>query len=174
MKKHYQLIVCAAFVTALFTYPVLAQPYSETAVPEDMEVVSVQGVRSSAYYLREYERAKFAMYEAFNEINTIKEFTIDCRVVKPVGTQIAKKECLPRFYRDEWGYQSQMFMLGASNSLPAHESDIAFATKHKQKAFYQHIEELAKDSPELLAHLHNISNRLEDYLERKNPEMVME
>lgn len=137
------------------------------AAKDDIEIVSVKGQRSLQYYVREYERAKFAMYEAYNDINTERQFSIDCRIVKPIGTQIAKRECLPRFYREESAYQTQMFWLGASGFLPANDGDIDFLTKDKQKAFYQHIENLSKDSPELLAHLQNISNKLEAVLVRK-------
>lgn len=136
-------------------------------VESDMEVVSVTGKRPVAFYAREYERAKFAMYKAYNQVNTERQFTIDCRIVKPIGTQIARRECLPRFFRDESSNQAQLFLLGASKQLATDGAQVAFLTKHKQKQFYQHIENLSKDSPELLAHLHNISTKLEALLVRK-------
>jgi hypothetical protein len=145
----------------------LAQKQAESA-EQDMEVVTIKGQRSTEYFFREYERAKFAFYEAYNKVNTERQFSIDCRIVKPIGTRIAKRECLPRFFREESAYQAQLALLGASNQLATDMSQIAFLTRGKQDEFYNHIENLSKDSPELLAHLQNISSKLEALLERKH------
>lgn len=153
-------------ISVLIPLQAIAQKQAATA-EKDVEVVSVTGQRPLAYYAREYERAKFAMYEAYNEVNTERQFSIDCRIIKPIGTKIAKRECLPRFFRDESANQAQLFMLGASNQLGTDAAFINFLTKQKQKEFYEHIENISKDSPELLGHLHNISNKLEEYLVRK-------
>lgn len=167
VPKMNRLIPLTLFsIGLLLPNQVLAQKQAASA-EQDMEVVSVTGKRPLAFYAREYERAKFAMYEAYNDVNTEREFSIDCRIVKPIGTQIAKRECLPRFFRTESGNQAQLFMLGASNQLGSDGAQIAFLTKQKQKEFYKHIENVSKDSPELLAHLHNISNKLEEFLIRK-------
>ncbi|WP_100640689.1 hypothetical protein [Alteromonas facilis] len=168
MNKILKRTLLMSAALAMTCTSAIAQNHSETFDAEEVEVIKIQGKRPATFYFKEYEKAKEAMYEAYNQINDEKQFAIDCRVVKPVGSQIAKKECLPRFYREESAYQSQLFLLGASNTFAANDSDIAHLTKYKQKAFYQHIEELAKESPELLAHLQNISNKLEAYLERKN------
>ena len=155
-----------SLILGLSTMPAMAQKNAETAA-KDVEVITVQGQRPVAFFVREYERAKFAMYEAYNKVNTIPKFSVDCRIVKPIGTQIAKRECLPRFFRDETAYGAQMFMLGGAKAYKDDQQWVATLTKEDQKAFYQHIEDLSKESPELLAHLMNISNKLEALLERK-------
>ena len=162
-----RLIPLTFMSLCLFTSTQVLAQKQAAAAKQEMEVVSVQGQRPLAYYAREYERAKFAMYEAYNEVNTEREFSIDCQIIKPIGTKIAKRECLPRFFRDESSNQALLFMLGASNQLSTDGAQVAFLTKQKQKEFYQHIENISKDSPELLAHLHNISNKLEEFLVRK-------
>lgn len=161
------LVSVATIALAFAANPALAQKHA-AAAQQDMEVVSVQGQRPVAFFEREYERAKFAMYEAYNKVNTIPKFSVDCRIVKPIGTQIAKRECLPRFFRDESANQAQLFMLGAASAHVDDQKWVATLTKDDQKAFYQHIAELSEDSPELLAHLVNISNKLEALLERKS------
>ncbi|MDM7860534.1 hypothetical protein QTP81_07995 [Alteromonas sp. ASW11-36] len=166
MKKNLVLTTCLA--AGLIFGGTTVNAYGQTeAVEQDIEVVSVKGQRSIEYYVREYERAKVAMYDVFNRINTERQFAIDCRIVKPIGTQIAQRECLPRFYRDETAYQTQLVWLGVSNNFVVDGDQINFLTKEKQAEFYAHIAKLAEDSPELLAHLQNISSKLEALMVRK-------
>lgn len=168
-----KLISCKSFLSAVAialsfsANPALAQKHAGDA-EQDIEVISVQGQRPVSHFEREYERAKFAMYEAYNKVNTVRKFTVDCRVVKPIGTQIAKRECLPRFFREESAHAAQMFMLGASAIHADDQQWLVTMTKDEQKAFYAHIAELAKDSPELTNHLVNISNKLAALEERKS------
>ena len=161
------LLTSIALTTAFVSIPAYAQKHAGDT-EQDMEVISVQGQRPVSHFEREYERAKFAMYEAYNKVNTVRKFTVDCRVVKPIGTQIAKRECLPRFFREESAHAAQMFMLGASAIHADDQQWLVTMTKDEQKAFYAHIAELAKDSPELTNHLVNISNKLAALEERKS------
>ena len=89
-------------------------------------------------------------------------------MVKPIGRQIAKRECLVRFYRDETAYQAQIVCFGANKNFVKDNANMNFLTKQKQAEFYTHVAKVAEDSPELLAHLQNISTKVETLLVRKH------
>ena len=86
-------------------------------------------------------------------------------MVKPIGRQIAKRECLARFYRDETAYQAQIVWFGANKNFVTDNANMNFLTKQKQAEFYTHVAKVAEES---LAHLQNISTKVETLLVRKH------
>ena len=86
-------------------------------------------------------------------------------MVKPIGRQIAKRECLARFYRDETAYQAQIVCFGANKNFVTDNANMNFLTKQKQAESYTHVAKVAEES---LAHLQNISTKVETLLVRKH------
>jgi hypothetical protein len=45
-------------------------------------------------------KAEDAFFNAYNRVNTIREFDVHCNVVTPTGTLFSHRECAPRFAQD--------------------------------------------------------------------------
>jgi hypothetical protein len=94
---------CGALVLASQTATAIEQTSSAaTSAPgQSKEEVIVTAHREKLRELtRDLAKAEDSFFNAYNRVNTIREFDVHCDVVTPTGTLFSSRECTPRFAQD--------------------------------------------------------------------------
>lgn len=94
---------CGASVLASQTATPMEQTSSaaSSAPGQSKEEVIVAAHREKLRTLaRDLAKAEDSFFDAYNHVNTIREFDVHCGVVTPTGTLLSNRECAPRFAQD--------------------------------------------------------------------------
>jgi hypothetical protein len=94
---------CGASVLASQTATAMEQTSSAaTSAPgQSKQEVIVAAPREKLRDLtRDLAKAEDSFFNAYNRVNTIREFDVHCNVVTPTGTLLSHRECTPRFAQD--------------------------------------------------------------------------
>ena len=123
---------------------------------DSIERITVKGHRGVYHYKKQLERAKMDFIQAYNELNTIRNFAIDCQPRAAVGSHIKKMECLPRYFNRELSYQARAFIDGSSGRNNSNAEYVSFLTQDEKHKFEKHIAKLSQQSAELQSKLEKV------------------
>lgn len=140
-------IVCHPALSMLYQAP---EPKHE---PEHIERIEVLGQKTKPQLQREFLQAKLDFLDLFNELNDIEKFTVDCHYHRPVGSRIAKKECEPRYVKEERAYLiSLAFAVRTGNLNYARgvrgptDAVVRLNTEHQRRQAYRHLAKLIQEN----------------------------
>ncbi len=123
---------------------------------EEIDEVTVIGARPLADLRREITLAEDRMYAIFNELNTDDGYDIICKKETRIGSQIPKRVCLARMYRERRSEaamdETEVFVEGR---MPA-------ARRH-QRILVGKMRALAEQHPELLKAVQRRQLRIQEF-----------
>ena len=67
---------------------------------QNYETIDVVGEKTSPQLKRAFDKQRFEFLELYNSINEVAKFDVICKYHKPIGSQIARKSCEPRYVKD--------------------------------------------------------------------------
>ena len=146
-----------------------SQAFAQLDKPE-VERIDVVGEKTMPQLKRDFDKQRFAFLEMYNTINEVAKFDMLCEYRKPIGSQIARKLCEPRFVKD---FRAMLIKTSSTkpgidfNRLPD-DGHVRFLTQDTREAAFEHVAALMATHPELLESfikLDAIHQRIE---ERKN------
>jgi hypothetical protein len=149
---------CGASVLASQTATATEQTSSAaTSAPgQSKEEVIVTAHREKLRDLtRDLAKAEDSFFNAYNRVNTIREFDVHCNVVTPTGTLLSHRECTPRFAQaateDEAKTTLEAFtggitdgQIGIPHGMMANE-----VINVKYSDYKKHLAEVVTKDPEL-------------------------
>jgi hypothetical protein len=121
------------------------------AAADGAEEVVVQG-RSINLLRERIERAEDALYAVYNDINTIEEFDIHCRLHARTGTRIPQRVCLPNYTAplDARSARAVHRVLGGESGFDLDWQSPGAEMRYKTAQLQEHMQQLAADHPELV------------------------
>jgi hypothetical protein len=88
-------------------------------------------------------KAEDAFFNAYNRVNTIREFDVHCNVVTPTGTLFSHRECTPRFAQDAKADEAkttlEVFTAGRRNGVCSNP-----ARHDGQRSYQREVQRLQK------------------------------
>lgn len=157
------LLACAVVLAQEASLEPVALPESARALPAAAESLTVASAaaagveeiivegRSNAVLRERLVIAQDKFYSVFNEINTIDEFDIHCRMHATTGTRIPQRICLPNF-EDRLNAEKGQAVLAAlrgeafGTDWQSPESEM----QNKIAQLQEHMQQLAREHPELI------------------------
>jgi len=83
---------------------VVSPAQSDDVPPDDtnatIDEITVMGVRELGQLRAELVRAEDDVYATYNELNDDDDYDIICKLQAPIGSQIKRRVCQARLYRD--------------------------------------------------------------------------
>jgi hypothetical protein len=149
---------CGASVLASQTATAIEQTSSAaTSAPgQSKQEVIVAAHREKLRELtRDLAKAEDSFFNAYNRVNTIREFDVHCDVVTPTGTLFSSRECTPRFAQDakedEAKATLEAFTGGIAGGLVAipHGMTANEVINVKYSDYKKHLAEVVTKDPEL-------------------------
>jgi hypothetical protein len=121
------------------------------AVTSDTEEVVVQG-RSMVFLHDQLALAEDKLYAVYNDINTVDEFDIHCRMHATTGTRIPQRRCLPNFAGrlEERKGQAVLRNLHRESAFDLDWQTPGAQMIRKTAELEAHMQRLALEHPELL------------------------
>ena len=122
-----------------------------------IERIEVRGQQTTPQLERAFEQQRFAFLELYNSINEVAKFDMICSTVKPIGSQIARKQCEPRYLKSFRALMVQAAGNTSTNNTRmsidlgrlASNDDLAFLTKETRDQSHEHVAALIATHPEL-------------------------
>lgn len=122
-----------------------------------IERIEVLGQQTMPQLERAFEQQRFAFLELYNSINEVAKFDMICSTVKQTGSQIARKECEPRYLKS---FRALMVQAAGNTSTNnsrmsidlgrlASNDDLAFLIKETREESHEHVAALIATHPEL-------------------------
>lgn len=97
-----RLTVASTFLILFCSQISVAQEAQVLAInndqPNPIEEITVIGQKHIKILRDQIDAAQDRIIDAYNELNTEKEYEIHCLMVAPLGTKITKKNCAPNYY----------------------------------------------------------------------------
>jgi hypothetical protein len=118
---------------------------------QSYETIDVVGEKTSPQLRREFDKLRFEFLELYNSINDVAKFDVICKYHKPIGSQIARKNCEPRYVKEFRAMMTQTSSTGPGidfNRLPS-DDHIRFLTNDKREEAFEHVAALIATHPEL-------------------------
>lgn len=118
---------------------------------ERVESIEVFGQKTTPQLKSAFDKQRFEFLELYNSINEVAKFDVICKYLKPIGSQIARKSCEPRYVKDFRVMQIQNSSTGVGidlNRLPS-DDDIRFLTNDTREEAFEHVAALIATHPEL-------------------------
>lgn len=143
MKFLASLVICFPLAAA-------AQSSDSTAVELDKAIdeITVVGARDLALIRAEVMVAEDAVYSLFNDLNDDDGYDIICKMETRIGSQIPKRVCLARMYRESLA-EATVDATDAAGLVVGNMTRNA----QQQKILQEKMRALAIEHPELLAAL---------------------
>jgi hypothetical protein len=163
MMKKYVLLMTAALLS-LSVYG-----NQQSSQDDDVENITVYGQRSLPDIIKKIEKTRVRFYDELNALNDIPKFEMICSMVKPVGSNIAKRECEPRYMKEAKARVTQQNVAMRGNidiSNNPSNSQITMETKREQIAYQKHIQKLLIENPELQTTFIELQNLVAKYKKR--------
>jgi len=131
--------VCGAATAA----PAEVAPASEVS-----DEVVVHG--TALWALREdVIKAEDRFYAAFNELNKVDDFDVECKWDAPLGTHIRQRKCLVRMVLKAQERHASDFVTYLQGSGPPPDTDAQMALLDRYGEFRENVQYLIKMHPEL-------------------------
>ena len=118
---------------------------------QNYETIDVVGEKTSPQLKRAFDKQRFEFLELYNSINEVAKFDVICKYHKPIGSQIARKSCEPRYVKDFRSMMMQVSSTGPGidlNRLPS-DDHIRFLTNDTREEAFEHVAALIATHPEL-------------------------
>lgn len=140
------LLTLALVIAALISVPVFAQDADPAAAEVDQTIdeITVVGARTLGAMRARVTIAEDQVFALFNDLNEDDAYDIICKKEARVGSQIPKRVCLARMYREALAEETAD---EDSGFVPA--GTMTRSSKH-QKILQEKMRTLAKEHPELL------------------------
>ena len=146
LTTHLVVVLVAGNLAPL---PCGAQEAEERGPDEPIEEIKALGARSLALMRWQLIEAENQVFDLFNELNEDDGYDIICKNETRVGSQLPKRVCQARMYREEVSMATIGEDLGL---LPV--SNMTQNRKHQQ-ILIEKMRELAAEHPKLLEALKN-------------------
>lgn len=132
------------------------------ALADGTEEVVVQG-RSMRFLRDRLTLAEDNLYAIYNEINTVDEFDIHCRMHGATGTRMVQRQCLPNYVKDMDERKAQAFhrVYGGEGSYDLDWQSPMAALGFKTAELERHMQTLALEHPELLEAMQTLYGLME-------------
>ena len=129
----------------------------EPASSETVEEIVVYGEKSLVHLRHEVHRAEDRVFDVFNTLNSDDEYDIHCYREAPIGSHIHRRVCRANFVSKATAAEARALLLRLPNP-------IASATiQKKTERLLEEMEALAKERPELLNALSELSGATQTY-----------
>jgi len=116
----------------------------EQADTVEVPEVSIKGHREKLSQLKaEIEKAQDAFYDAFNQVNKVKEYETHCDMEVPIDTHIATRVCNPEFVHTATRDEAMMY-LGLYLARPA-----SMVISGKMPAYHKYVHDLVHQNSKL-------------------------
>ncbi|TKB02094.1 hypothetical protein E5672_16475 [Alteromonas portus] len=118
---------------------------------ENVEQVEILGQKTTPQLKKAFDDQRFEFLELYNSINDVAKFDVVCRYQKPIGSNIARKSCEPRYVKDfrAMKVQSSSTSPGIDfNRLPS-DDHVRFLTSNTRPEAFEHVAALIATHPEL-------------------------
>lgn len=162
------VLVCMSFCGALVLASQTATATEQTsgaassAPGQSKQEVIISAHREKLRDLtRELATAEDSFFNAYNRVNTIREFDVHCNVVTPTGTLFSSRECTPRFAQDAKGDEAKVTLeaftggiTGGRVAIP-HGMAANEVITMKYSDYKKHLVEVVTKDPELRKMLHD-------------------
>ena len=125
-----------------------AQDSSASSAQIQDEII-VEAHREKLSQLRvQIAKSEDAFFDAYNHLNTVREFDVHCGIETALGTHISKRECRPEFVDDARETATEdsldsLLALGDGRLEPARGPGANQLTDEKLHDYRQHLLELA-------------------------------
>ena len=119
---------------------------------ERVETIEVFGQKTTPQLKKAFDNQRFEFLELYNGINETAKFDVICKYEKPIGSQIARKLCEPRYMIDFRALTVQTWSTQPGidfNRLP-NDDTLRFLTKDTREEAYQHVAALVATNQKLL------------------------
>lgn len=118
---------------------------------DGIEEVVVEG-RSMPFLREQLQLAEDKLYSVYNDVNTIDEFDIHCRLHAPTGTRIPQRQCLPNFVAplDRRRGQAVLRTLRDESAYDLDWISPDGVRQYKTRQLQEHMQQLALEHPDLL------------------------
>ena len=163
--KIFFLIVAAA--------PVIAGAQKETAddgsVDETIDEITVFSGRTLGQMRSEIARAEDEVYAIFNDLNTDDRYDIICKKETRLGSQIVRRVCLSRMYRDALSDATEDAAEDAANGASVGVGTVGanISSRKHQQILREKMRSLASENQELLAALKKRHKLVREFEERR-------
>ncbi len=119
--------------------PVVAQE-----ADEEIDEITVHGARSLGSMRAEIAQAEQVVYDVYNELNDDDGYDIICKKETRIGSQIPRRVCLARMYRESLSEAT------VDNDLGGVWLGSTLTSSKHQKILEGKMRDLAQQNPELL------------------------
>lgn len=136
-------------VALLLSVNAAAQDATDSGVEETIDEITVMGARSLAMMRAEVVEAEDVIYDLFNDLNDDDGYDIICKKETRIGSQIPRRICLARMYREEVAEAT------VDQDGPAIPVGNRSRSSHHQAILIDKMRALAAEHPELLDALKN-------------------
>lgn len=164
----------AAFISLSVAFPSISLQAEKNPAnyKPDIEIIEVYGQRSLRLIKKDIKLKSNQFFKALNKLNDINQFAIVCIREHVRGSNFKEKVCEPRFVRTNRAQITAALVFAndpssvsavplspesGGGSLPPTAlsrigalSNIARIAASQNKGFYEHIEKLMRDNPELI------------------------
>jgi hypothetical protein len=152
------MLSCCASILASQTATATEQTSSAAASAPDQskqEVIVAAHRKKLRELTRDLAKAEDAFFNAYNRVNTIREFDVHCNVVTPTGTMLSSRVCTPRFAQDAEEDEAKAtfegLTAGSTGGLAAtpHGMTANEVINAKYSDYKKHLAEVVTKDPEL-------------------------
>jgi hypothetical protein len=151
-------LLCGAFAVGACSLAA-AEGVAGTASKEKADTVEVPEViiKGQEEKLSQLEaeviKAQDAFYDAFNQVNTVKEYETHCDMEMPLDSHIPRRVCNPQFVHSA-GQDEAMALLGAGLTPPgggptSSTSPPSMVISGKMPAYHKYVRDLVHQNPKL-------------------------
>jgi hypothetical protein len=125
------------------------------------EEVTVRG-RSQLFLRRRVEIAEDKVFALFNDLNTIEEFDIHCRLHAPTGTRMQQRVCAPNYEKELSAEKGQALLAAMrGEAFGTNWQSQEGQMRHKNGELKTHMERLTDEHPELLEALRELYDAMQ-------------
>ena len=128
-------------------------PAAKTADSQNQVIIEArrEGLRELTH---EVAKAEDAFFDAYNHVNTKRQFDVHCSVETATGTLISKRVCKPRFVaaareNEAWNVMESMIPLAEGRSTSPHGENANQAINDQMRDYKEHLLEVVRQDGNL-------------------------
>jgi hypothetical protein len=150
-------LLCGAFAVAAYSLAA-AEDVADTASKEKADTVEVpeviiKGHKEKLSQLEaEVIKAQDAFYDAFNQVNAVKEYETHCDMETPLDSHIVRRVCNPEFVHTATQDEAMAFLgtgLTPGGGGPRPTPAASIVISGKMPAYHKYVHDLVHQNPKL-------------------------
>ncbi|MEL6868295.1 MAG: hypothetical protein AAFO81_00705 [Pseudomonadota bacterium] len=150
------LIVCNAAVSTVVFADVDSGDLDADQENQVIDEIEVIGRKTTRQLEKIVVEARLDFWGLYNSINNVPDYRVNCERIAPIGSNIKRLRCVPRYYSDKMAEVSQQRMRRDVNgniqliAQPPDQEAIISATRKKKAEADAYMVELIESNPLLL------------------------